>query len=133
MAKPPNNTPSISGSPKTDDDTHEEHQDKVPMNVSFQWLASNQEEIVRLERQITEDRKKWARADVSVSSLKGNIQLWLGKLESSEATRLAANKKRKGEIDGLKIEEKAALRAASTSSKLVGDASRDSVFQNVKC
>jgi hypothetical protein len=48
-----------------------------------------------------------------------------GKFESFEATRLAANKKHKGEIDGLKIQEKASLRAASTSSKLVGDASRE--------
>jgi hypothetical protein len=58
MTKLPNNTPSTGGSPKMDNDTHEEPQDEVPMNVSFQWLASNQEEIVRLERQLTDDRKK---------------------------------------------------------------------------
>jgi hypothetical protein len=48
-----------------------------------------------------------------------------GKFESSEATRLAANKKHKGDTGGLKVKEKVALSATSTSSKLVGDASRD--------
>jgi hypothetical protein len=48
------------------------------------------------------------------------------KLESSEATRIAAGKKKyKGEIGGLKIKEKAALDAASTSSKLVDDTTEE--------
>jgi hypothetical protein len=74
--------------------------------------------------------EKRASADVSMASLKANIQLWRGKFESSEASCLATSKKHKGEIDSLKIKEKEGLWAASTSSKLVGNASRELIGSN---
>jgi hypothetical protein len=48
-----------------------------------------------------------------------------GEIDHSEAARIAASKKHKGEIDGLKIKEKFAIFAASASSKLVADATKE--------
>jgi hypothetical protein len=65
--------------------------------------------------------EKKARPDVFVKGLKTKHEHCKAKLEASEATRIAASKKHKSEIEGLKIMEKSALDAASTSSKLVDD------------
>ena len=50
------------------------------------------------------------------------------KLESSEATRVAMTTKHKGVVDGLKIKEKLALAAATTSSKVVDTATKQTIL-----
>jgi hypothetical protein len=125
MTKAYNNNQPCGFQPDSNETTVEEPQEDTVVDLSFQRLVGNEEELVRLELQLTDDRNKKVRADVFVKGLKTKLEVCKAKLEASKASRIAASKKHKGEIEGLKIKEKSALDAASTSSKLVDDATKE--------
>jgi hypothetical protein len=112
--------------------TVEEPQQDTVVDLSFQRLVGNDEELVRLKLELTDDRKKRDRYEVYVKGLVAKFELCKRKLESSEATRIADGKKHKGEISASKIKEKAALDAASTSSKLVDVATKEVIGTKAK-
>jgi hypothetical protein len=143
MTKPTNNNlPCVNG-PDSNNTTVEEPQAVEPLDVTSQRSVINGEEIVQVEHRISDDQKKRVCSERSIKNLQGKLEWVKGKLDYSEATRIAASKKHKGEIDhseaariaasrkhkgeidGLKIKEKFAIFAASTSSKLVADATKE--------
>jgi hypothetical protein len=143
MTKPTNNNlPCVNG-PDSNNTTVEEPQAVESLDVTSQRFVMNEEEIVQLEHRMSDDHKKRVCSERSIKSLQGKLEWVKGKLDYSEATRIAASKKHKSEIDhseaariaaskkhkgeigGLKIKEKFAISTASTSSKLVADATKE--------
>ena len=125
MTKPSNNNPSVGNEPESNDETVEVPADDAVVEVFSYRRLTNEQEIVRLQLQLTDERKNRERNVLYVQRLLEKVDSCKRKLDSSEATRLAAKKKYKGEVSALKIKEKAALDAASTSSKLVDDTTKE--------
>jgi hypothetical protein len=123
MVKPSNNNSLGGNQPGTDEDTDEEPQDDGSTNGSSHALSAIN---VNLQQQLTDERKKRVRAERAIAKLKT-------KLEKSEATRVACGIKLRGEISGLKLKETAAVTAASTSSKILGDASKEVISTKSEC
>jgi hypothetical protein len=66
--------------------TVEEPQEDTVVDPSYQRLVGNEEELVRLELQLTDDRKK--RSVLTSSSREDRPRLW-GKARASGASRIA--------------------------------------------
>jgi hypothetical protein len=120
MTKPRNNNPTVDKSPTSDEDTDEETQDDGLPNGSSDRSGTNEQETVRLLEKLTAERKKRYALKQSVKRLRERIQ-------TCNATRLATAKKLKGQLDGMKIKEQSAVDAASTSSKIVDDATKEAI------
>jgi hypothetical protein len=58
MAKPSNSNPPCGNQPKSVEDTHAEHQDQRLWDRSSKGFGTKEEEIVRLQQQLTSERQK---------------------------------------------------------------------------
>jgi hypothetical protein len=129
MMKPSNNNSPGGNQTETDEDTDEERQDDGWPNGSHPRSAIN----VDLKQQLTEERKKRVRAERAAAELKTKLQTSEVARARLEATRVASCKKLRGEISLLKLKETAAVTAASTSSKILDDASKEVIVSKSKC
>jgi hypothetical protein len=129
MMKPSNNNSPGGNQTETDEDTDEERQDDGWPNGSHPRSAIN----VDLKQQLTDERKKRVRAERAAAGLKTKLQTSEVARARLEATRAASCKKLRGEISLLKLKETAAVTAASTSSKILDDASKEVIVSKSKC
>jgi hypothetical protein len=133
MAKPSNNNPPCAGEPETVEDTVEEPEDRTFFKSSSDGVGTNELETIRLQKELTDERKKRTRAEGRADAAQKNVKKLQILLESSNATRVGACKKLKGEIAGLKIKEKLARDAKLTSSKIVDDARKQIFGSKANC
>ena len=128
MTKPSNN---ITPGGKTDEETDEEPQ----LGGSSDRWPMNEEEIFRLKHQLTIERQKSARYRTQVTNLKQKLATSEAtseatkadlkrKYDTSQANRLAQCKKLKADISVLQLKGTSALNVASTSSKVVDEATK---------
>ena len=129
MTKPSNN---ITPGGKTDEETDEEPQ----LEVSFDRWPLNEEEIFCLKHQLMIERQKSARYRTQVTNLKQKLATSEAtseatkadlkrKYDTSQANRLAQCKKLKADISVLQLKGTSALNVASTSSKIVDEATKE--------
>jgi chromosome segregation ATPase len=133
MTKPSNN---IMPGGKTDEETDEEPEDDVSADRS----EANEEEIVRLKQQLTDQQNQRARFERQVKRLETKLETseetcedLKRKHEKCEATRVAEGKKLKADLKVLKLKETSALNVASTSSKVLDDVSKEVIRNKSVC
>jgi vacuolar-type H+-ATPase subunit H len=99
-------------------------------------FQAQRKKAIHLQQLLTFERKKSALSQVRAAAAAAAakmIKSLQGRLQSCDASHLAAIKRLKGQITGLKIKEKLALEAASTSSKIVDDATKEAIGTKADC
>jgi hypothetical protein len=115
---------------ETNEDKDEEPQDDGWPNGSHSRSAIN----VDLQQQSKDEQKKRrVRAERAGAGLKTKLQTSKAAPAHLKATCAVTCKKLRGDISALKLKETAAVTATSSSSKILGDASKEVVSSKSKC
>jgi hypothetical protein len=133
MTTPNNNIPPDGNHRKTVDDIDSEPVDDRTGHQMSERSTPNEKKTVHLEQLLTIEIKKSALSQIRAAAAAKTIKSLKGRLQSSDASHIAAIKRLKGHIAGLKIREKSALEAASTSSKIVDDATKEVIGNKAGC
>jgi hypothetical protein len=133
MATPSNNTRDVVTSLKPQEGTIEEPEDRMFFNISSDSVGTNKLKTIRLQMQLSDERKRMACPEGRSDAAQKNVQKLKMLLESCNATRVGECLKLKGQIAGLKIKERLAKGAKLTSSKIVDHAKKQIIGSNASC
>jgi hypothetical protein len=133
MVTPSDNTRHVVTSLKPQEGIIEEPEDRRFFKISSDGVGTKKLETIRLQKQLTDERKKTARAEGRTDEAQKNVQKLKILLESCNATRVGECMKLKGKIAELKIKERLAKGAKLTSFKIVDDVKKQIIGSNANC
>ena len=88
-----------------------------PFIGSSTSTATHNKKLVRVEKELADERKKTARLLVKVQLAETEVTKLQLKVTAADTARVSVSKKHKADIEAAKCSEKSALSSATTSSK----------------